>query len=92
MDLKKPSRSGFAFEFAFAQPKRTFKGSFTPSKDWSESEKDQRINDKHQGKFSLPLLLNVNGCLMAYSHQAKSATKTKTIKEQAKKANEYAFQ
>ena len=33
------------------------KGLFTPSESGSESEKDQRINDKHQRNFSLPLPL-----------------------------------
>ena len=37
------------------------KGLFTQIKSGSGSEKDERINDKHQRKFSLSLSLGVNG-------------------------------
>ena len=40
-----------------------FKGLFTPSKSERESEKDQRINGKHQTKFLLSLSLDLNTTL-----------------------------
>ena len=45
----------------------SYKGPFTPSESGSKSEKDQRMNDKHQRKYSLSISFDVESLKPYYS-------------------------